>query len=78
VEGEEMEIDSSGGTVEKLPLSSVRQLLDQWHVEPDGSLEQHTAPSALENEIIAPQSEFLATSINNLALSLLGTEDTRE
>ena len=60
-----MEIDSSGGTVERLPLPSVRQLLDQWHVEPDGSLVQHTAPSALENETLAVPSELLATSINS-------------
>ena len=58
-----MEIDSSGGTEERLSLSSVRQLLDQWHVEPDGSLEQH--PSALENETLAVPSELLATSINS-------------
>lgn len=66
MEGEEMEIDTLGNTEERLPFSSVRQLLDQWHVKPDGSLEQRIASSDLESETPVPApSELLTTSINS-------------
>lgn len=45
MEGEEMDVDSDDDAKVKLPPSSVRQLLHQWHMKPDGSLEQRIASS---------------------------------